>query len=119
MKQEMTDWMTEPYGVPHKNGMVRFYLVGSGEDVNEYLGWFDMTDWDKGWDKVWEAAQNSRNAKNGDGFQVLRHDEMLELIRNAQLAFEIAMMDKDETTFSYWWKQERQTKGEQDANETV
>ena len=119
MKQEMTDWMTEPYGVPHKNGMVRFYLVGAGEDVNEYLGWFDMTDWDKGWDKVWEAAQNSRNAKNGDGFQVLRHDEMLELIRNAQLAFEIAMMDKDETTFSYWWKQERQTKGEQDANENV
>jgi hypothetical protein len=25
--------MTEPYGVPHKNGMVRFYLVGTDEDV--------------------------------------------------------------------------------------
>ena len=112
-----SNWMTEPYGVPHKNGMVRFYLVGTDEDVFGYLGWFDMTDWDKGWDKVWEAAQNSRNAKNGEGFQVLRHDQMLDLMRNVQWAFEDAMADKDETTFSYWFRQERQTKGEQDANE--
>ena len=113
----MSDWMKEPYGIPHKNGMVRFYLIGTDEDVFDYLGWFDMTDWDKGWGKVWEAAQKSRNAENGEDFQVLRHDQMLDLMRNVQWAFEDALKDKDETTFSYWWKQERQTEGEQDANE--
>lgn len=113
MKRKMTDWTTEPHGVPHKNGMVRFYLVGTDEDVFDYLGWFDMTDWDKGWDKVWEAAQNSRNAKNDEGFIVLRHDQMLDLMRNVQWAFEDAMADKDETTSSYWYRQERQTKGDQ------
>ena len=104
------NWMTEEYGVPHKNGMVRFYLVGIGEDVHDYLGWFDMTDWDKGWEKVWETAQNNRNVSNGEDFHVLRHDQMLDLMRNVQWAFELALEDKDETTFSYWWKQEKQMK---------
>jgi len=104
------NWMTEEYGIPHKNGMVRFYLVGVDEDVHGYLGWFDMTDWDKGWEKVWEAAKASRNG--GDEFHVLRHDQMLDLMRNVQWAFELALEDKDETTFSYWWKQEKQTKEE-------
>ena len=104
----MSNWMTEPYGIPHKNGMVRFYVVGIDEDVYGYLGWFDMTDWDKGWEKVWEAAEKVCN--RGDSFQVLRHDQMLDLMRNVQWAFELALEDKDETTFSYWWKQEKETK---------
>ena len=116
----MSDWMTEPYGVPHKNGMVRFYLIGTDEDVFDYLGWFDMTDWDKGWGKVWEAAQKSRKSvPTSDRFEVLRHDQMLDLMRNVQWAFEDALEDKDETSWSYWFRQERQTKGEQDADETV
>ena len=102
-----SDWMSEEGGIPHKNGSVRFYLVGFEEDVYGYLGWFDMTDWDKGWDKVWEAAQNSRNAKNGEGFQVLRHDQMLDLMRNVQWAFEEALEDKDETTWLWWARKER------------
>ena len=99
-------WMEEEYGVPHKNGMVRFYVVGIDEDVFGYLGWFDMTDWDKGWKKVWEAAEKSRNGK--DDFQILRHDQMLDLMRNVQWAFELALDDKDETTFSYWWGKEKE-----------
>jgi hypothetical protein len=100
-----TNWMDEEYGIPHKNGKVRFYLVGHDEDVFDYLGWFDMTDWDEGWKKVWEAAQNSRNAKNDESFQVLRHDQMLDLMRNVTWAFEEAMEDRDETTTSWWWRQ--------------
>ena len=110
----MSDWMTEEYGVPHKNGKVRFYLVGIDEDVHDYLGWFDMTDWDAGWKKVWEAAENSRNAKNEEAFQVLRHDQMLDLMRNVQWAFELALQDKDETTDMWWmrkkWKEEDEAK---------
>jgi hypothetical protein len=104
----MSDWMSKKHGIPHKNGMVRFYLVGFDEDVFDYLGWFDMTDWDKGWEKVWETAQNSRSAKNGENFQVLRHDQMLDLMRNVQWAFEEAMEDKDETTWGYWIRKEHE-----------
>jgi len=119
----MNDWTKEPYGIPHKNGMVRFYLVGIEEDVFAYLGWFDMTNWDEGWGKVWEAAEASSGAKRcarrGD-FQVVRHDQMLELMRNVQLAFEEALEDKDETTFNYWWKQEKRFEEESnDANEEL
>lgn len=103
----MTDkhWMEEPYGVPHKNGHVRFYMVGYDEDVWGYLGWFDMTDWDEGWKKVWEAAEKNRNGDSD--FQVLRHDQMLDLMRNVQWAFEDALEDKDETTWGWWYRQEK------------
>ena len=102
----MSNWMTEEHGVPHKNGHVRFYLVGFEESVYGYLGWHDMTDWDEGWKKVWEAAEAHRLSINGE-FQVLRHDQMLELMRNVQWAFEEALEDKEETTWSWWYRQER------------
>lgn len=102
-------WMEEPYGVPHKNGMVRFYLVGVDEDVWGYLGWFDMTDWDEGWKKVWAAAEAHKLSGNGE-FQVLRHDQMLDLLRNVQWALEEALEDKEETNFRYWWNKEKQEK---------
>lgn len=105
------DWMTEEHGIPHKNGMVRFYLVGIEEGVYGYLGWFDMTDWDKGWDKVWEAAQKCRP---NEEFQVLRHDQMQDLMRNVQWAFEEAMEDKDETTWLWWLNHDKKkSKGEE------
>ena len=110
-------WMDEEYGVPHKNGMVRFYVVGVNEYVHGYLGWFDMTDWDEGWKKVWKAAEEKVN--EGDDFQVVRHDQVLDLIRNAQCALEEALEDKDETTWIWWshkkWKEEEaeaKSKGE-------
>lgn len=113
------DWMTEEHGIPHKNGMVRFYVVSHEEDVHGYLGWFDMTDWDKGWKKVWKAAVASRKHMGDldpENIQVLRHDQMLDLMRNVQWAFEEAMEDKDETTWLWWYRKEREaeakTKGE-------
>jgi len=104
----MTDkhWTKEEDGIPHKNGHVRFYLVGIDDDVFGYLGWFDMNDWDEGWEKVYKAAEAHRFSNNGE-FQVLRHDQMLCLMRNVHWAFEDAMEDKDETTWSWWYKQER------------
>jgi hypothetical protein len=99
MMEANEDWMSEEGGIPHKNGSVRFYLVGIEEGVHAYLGWFDMTDWDKGWEEVWKAAQ--KNRPNED-FQIIRHDQMLDLMRNVQWAFEEAMEDKDETTWLWW-----------------
>ena len=102
------DWMTEEHGVPHKNGMVRFYLIGINEDVFGYLGWYYMTDWDKGLDKVLADALASRNGD--EDFQVLRHDQLEDLARNVQWALFEALEDKDETTWSWWYKKEREAK---------
>ena len=108
----LTDnWMTEENGIPHKNGLVRFYFVSTDEDVHGYLGWYDMTDWDEGWKKVWADAV-ARRERMGDSepenIQVLRHDQMLDLMRNVQYAFEEALEDKDETTWLWWYKKERE-----------
>ena len=101
----MSDWMSEEGGIPHKNGSVRFYLVGPHEGVSAYLGWFDMTDWDKGWDNVWKAAKKRHP---DDVFEIVRHDQLQDLARNVQYAFEEALEDKDETTWLWWIKHNKQ-----------
>jgi hypothetical protein len=96
------NWMEEEYGVPHKNGHVRFYLIGFQEYVYEYLGWFDMTDWDKGMQKVCQASEKSQH--RDEDYQLLRHDQIIDLSQNVQAVLEEALEDKDETTFSWWYK---------------
>ena len=106
------NWMTKEEGIPHKNGLVRFYFIGHEESVFGYLGWHDMTDWDEGWKKVWAAAKAHPLSGNGE-FQVLRHDQLQDLQRNVQDAFEEALEDKDETTWLWWCRKERtEAKGE-------
>jgi len=102
--KETDDWMSEENGIPHKNGLVRFYLVGFEEDVHAYLGWIDMTDWDEGWKKVWAAAEKRRP---NEAFEVLRHDQLQDLARNVQYAFEEALEDRDERTWLWYVRQER------------
>ena len=113
MSKSTDNWMDEEGGIPHKNGSVRFYLVGFEEGVYGYLGWFDMTDWDEGWKKVWEAAEKCRP---NEAFEVIRHDQLQDLQRNVQYAFEEALEDKDETTWLWWYRKEKaeaKTKGEE------
>ena len=89
-QQYMTDWMTEEDGIPHNNGKVRFYLIGADEDLYEYLGWFDMTDWDKGFQNVLNAAKNGRCRDCGD-YQIMRHDQLMTLARNIQWVIEAVL----------------------------
>jgi hypothetical protein len=112
MSKSTDNWMDEEGGIPHKNGSVRFYLVGFEEGVYGYLGWFDMTDWDEGWKKVWEAAEKCRP---NEAFEVIRHDQLQDLARNVQWSFEEALEDKDETTWLWWINKqnaEKKSKGE-------
>jgi len=109
MSKSTDNWMTEEGGIPHKNGSVRFYLIGIEEGVFAYLGWFDMTNWEKGWKKVWKAAQERHG---DDEFDVIRHDQLLDLASNVKWAFEEALEDKDETTWLWWYRQEKKSKGE-------
>jgi hypothetical protein len=109
MSKSTDNWMEEKDGVPHKDGKVRWYLIGLYEDVYGYLGWYDMTDWDEGWKKVWESAE--KKCPSGE-FQVLRHDQLMDLKRNIDNAFEEAMEVKGETTWVWWYQQEKKAKGE-------
>jgi len=86
---DMTDWMTEEDGIPHKNGKVRWYVVGADEDVYGYLGWYDMTDWDKGIEEV--MFDGNVIAYETFNFQILRHDQLIMLARNVQYAMEEAL----------------------------
>jgi hypothetical protein len=106
MTESTDNWMSEE-GIPHKNGFVRFYLVGFEEGVSAYLGWFDMTDWDEGWKKVWAEAEKRRP---NEAFEVIRHDQLQDLQRNVQYAFEEALEDKDETTWLWWHNHNRKEK---------
>ena len=99
---DMTDWMTEEDGIPHKDGKVRWYVVGPEEDMYGYLGWHDMTDWYKGLEEVmFDAKQIACDSFN---FQVLRHDQLITLLRNVYFAIEEALDVPGETTYNYWLK---------------
>jgi hypothetical protein len=101
------EWMNDAEGhIPHKNGSVRFYIVGREECVYGYLGWFDMTNWDKGWKKVWKAAEECRPNEEWD---VLRHDQLEDLLNNVQAALFEALEDKDERTWLWYARQEKLT----------
>jgi hypothetical protein len=101
----MKDWMNEEYGIPHKNGHVRFYVIGFNEDVFHYLGWYDMTNWDEAWETLWADAQKAVN--DDEDIRLLRHDQLIDLKNNVNWALEEALRVEEETTFEWWWKKER------------
>ena len=84
-------------GIPNKNGMVRFYVIGRDEGASAYLGWYDMTDWNEGWKKVWADAENEMclRTRGNVEFEVLRHDQLEDLSHNVQSALFEAMEDPD------------------------
>ncbi len=102
---KMTDWMTEEYGPPHKDGKIRWYVVGFQECEYAYLGWFDMTEWDDGFDEVLSAAKLLEwVVETNDDYRILRHDQLLCLQENLNWALQEAMKVKGETTPEWWCK---------------
>ena len=105
------NWMTEEYGIPHKDGKVRWYVVGFGEFEFGYLGWFDMTDWDQGYEEVLSAARLLKWFTEPDyNYLTLRHDQLVGLQDNLNLALQEAMVVKGETTPEWWSKKITQEK---------
>jgi hypothetical protein len=107
---DMSGWMTEEYGIPHKNGKVRWYVIGADDDMYAYLGSYDMTDWGKGLEKVMVEAE--KIADGSFNFHVLRHDQLMTLARNVQYAMEEALEVKGETTYDYWIKRWVELRGD-------
>jgi len=100
-------WTQEDFGIPHTEGYIRFYLLGFDEYVYDYLGWFNMNDWDEGWKKVWQAAEKSDH--KDEAYKLLRHDQMVDLMRNVQGAFELALEEVNPIIADYWAKKEKNT----------
>ena len=99
----MTNWMTEEYGIPHKDGKVRWYVVGFGEYEFAYLGWFDMTDWDEGFEEMLTAVRLLEWVADANyDYRTLRHDQLLGLQDNLSLALQEAMVVEGETTPEWW-----------------
>jgi len=83
--------------IPNKNGMVRWYLIGREEGVYAHLGWYDMSNWHEGWEKVWADAKElmSKMFFGDVEFDVLRHDQLEDLSTNVQSALFEAMENPD------------------------
>lgn len=100
-------WTMEDFGIPHTEGYVRFYLLGFDELAYDYLGWFDMNDWDKGMQKVWQAAEKSQY--KDEHYELLRHDQLMDLSRNVRLLIEEALDETNPVIAEYWSKKEKNT----------
>lgn len=88
-----SDWMDEKYGIPHKNGKIRWFMIGRGEFMYKHLGLYDMTDWNKGWEKLWADASHVATVRGErvNDFEVMRQDQLEDLSNNVQAALFEAM----------------------------
>ena len=79
--RNMDNWMDE-YGIPHDNGKIKWYILAYQEDGGHYLGEYDMTDWDKGWNIMFDDALKCVDKFiDEDGqWQVCRHDQVLDMM---------------------------------------
>ena len=77
---DMKNWKEES-GIPHDNGKIKWYVIGTEQDGSQYVGEYDMTDWDKAWEEVWVKAQEF------DGFfseewTLIRKDQLIDMMFN-------------------------------------
>ena len=90
MKKDMSDWMQEKDGwqpIPHDNGKIKWYVLGIEEDGGHYVGEYDMTDWNKGWEEMWVKAQDKANRFLGDyEWTLLRQDQLIDIMFNVASA---------------------------------
>jgi len=54
--------------------------------------------------KAYKLREAAEKCRPNEAFEVMRHDQLQDLQRNVQYAFEEALEDKDETTWLWWYK---------------
>lgn len=99
---DMENWKEES-GIPHKDGKIKWYIIGFKQDESHYIGEYDMTDWDKTFDEqVFPKAQEDANSLfESDIWQVMRHDQVRDMMFNVAHAmydsgdFKEDWIDKD------------------------
>ena len=84
----MKNWMKiEKDGfqpIPHKNGKIKWYVLGFEEDAGYYVGEYDMTDWDKTFDEVVfpKAQEMAEMFLDTHEWQLVRKDHLIDMMLN-------------------------------------
>lgn len=101
---DMKNWK-EDSGIPHKDGKIKWYAIGFGEDESIYLGEYDMTDWDKTFDEqVFPKAQEDANSLfSSDLWQVMRADQLRDLMFNVASALHSSGDFKEDWIGTDWY----------------
>jgi len=94
----MENWKEES-GIPHEDGKIKWYAIGLEEGESYYIGEYDMTDFDKTFDEeVFPKAQKrAEDFFEGDTWQVIRHDQVIDLMFNVSTAL------YESGDFKKWW----------------
>lgn len=79
--RDMKNWKEES-GIPHDNGKIKWYAVGTGEDESLYVGEYDMTDWGTAWDKIWEITKEKTDKYFEQEWTLLRKDQLIDMMFN-------------------------------------
>lgn len=83
---DMKNWKEET-GIPHRDGKIKWYVLGFEEEESAFVGEFDMTDWDKTFDEqVFPKAQEMAKHFDQDLWQVIRGDQLRDLMFNVASA---------------------------------
>ena len=77
----MANWKEES-GIPHKDGKIKWYIIGMEEDEYHYLGEYDMTEWDKTWDEIYAKAEKTIEKYEWEAWNVIRKDLLIDMMWN-------------------------------------
>jgi hypothetical protein len=82
---DIKNWMEEKDGyqlIPHKNGKIKWYVLGFEQDGGHYVGEYDMTDWDKTFNEVVfpEAEKIAHDWLFSNEWQVMRKDQLIDMM---------------------------------------
>jgi hypothetical protein len=81
---DMKNWMEAEEGfqpIPHDNGKIKWYVIGTEEDGSHYVGEYDMTDWDTAWEEVWAKAQKYEKYFD-QMWTLVRKDQLIDMMFN-------------------------------------
>jgi len=78
---DMTNWKKEG-NIPHKDGKIKWYIIGMFEDEYHYLGEHDMTDWDKAFDSIYAEADKVATRRRFEQWNVVRKDLLIDNMWN-------------------------------------
>jgi hypothetical protein len=77
----MTNWKEES-GIPHEDGKIKWYIIGTEDSEYHYLGEYDMTDWDKTWDVIYAEAEKIIDKYQWEEWNVVRKDLLIDMMWN-------------------------------------
>jgi len=99
---DMKNWK-EDSGIPHKDGKIKWYVIGFEEDESIYLGEYDMTDWDKTFEGQVFPKAEEKAGKYFDTWQVMRADQLRDLMFNVASALHSSGDFKEDWIGNDWY----------------